>query len=63
MRTSYETVLPGFLSKFESLLKSNDNGDGYFVGDSVLGFNIQFPLQNLAYEYNFISFQKLVNVL
>ena len=35
LRAAYEELLPDFLEKFETLLKSNDDGDGYFVGDSV----------------------------
>lgn len=30
-----EETLPAFLNNSEKLLKANNNGDGFFVGDSV----------------------------
>ena len=30
-----EKIVPAQLSKLELMLKSNNGGDGYFVGDSV----------------------------
>lgn len=35
MRSNYEDLLPDFLEKMENLLKLNQGGDGYFVGDSL----------------------------
>ena len=39
MRKKYsEHTLPDFLGRFEKLLISNNNGDGYFVGSGVTLF-------------------------
>ena len=35
MKIFTDEYLPFVLNKFESMLKANRGGDGYFVGDSV----------------------------
>lgn len=37
-----EAAIPGLLKNFEDILKTNDGGKGYFVGDKVRGDKIQY---------------------
>ena len=41
MRSNYEDMLPDLLEKMENLLKMNNGGDGYLVGDSVSILELQ----------------------
>jgi len=34
-----DNLLPGFLAGIENMLKQNNNGDGFFIGDQVNNVN------------------------
>ena len=46
MKANYEKQLPIFMEMMETLLRENNGGDGYFVGDSVSILNLKNNIKN-----------------
>lgn len=60
LRKAYiEELLPVYLGKLETMLKANNNGDGYFVGDSLTCADLHF----LCFEGRLDLYVGLTNAL